>query len=148
MKLVISTSHSGLMAVFCASWLRCRVHFMLNVPGLVSRASQSVVRATLHRCSCRRRYIMRISPGVRLPDTFSRRIAVYMKARGAMVTRRCARAVCQHRRQRDIPGSGPTPASHRSERSLLMIHAGVDNHAHQPEKLGGGGTRMVCGVTS
>ncbi len=28
----------------------------------------------------------------------------------------------------------------------LMIHAGGDNHADHPEKLGGGGSRMVCGV--
>lgn len=28
----------------------------------------------------------------------------------------------------------------------LMIHAGGDNYADQPEKLGGGGARMVCGV--
>ena len=28
----------------------------------------------------------------------------------------------------------------------LMIHVGGDNYADQPEKLGGGGARMVCGV--
>lgn len=28
----------------------------------------------------------------------------------------------------------------------LMIHAGGDNHADRPEKLGGGGARIVCGV--
>ena len=28
----------------------------------------------------------------------------------------------------------------------LMIHAGGDNHADQPEPLGGGGARMACGV--
>jgi len=28
----------------------------------------------------------------------------------------------------------------------LMIHAGSDNYADQPEKLGGGGARMICGV--
>jgi Cu-Zn family superoxide dismutase len=28
----------------------------------------------------------------------------------------------------------------------LMIHAGGDNYADQPEKLGGGGARMVCGI--
>lgn len=28
----------------------------------------------------------------------------------------------------------------------LMIHAGGDNYADQPEKLGGGGARMLCGV--
>lgn len=52
-KLVISDSHSGLKAaiqqVFCASWQRCRVHFMRNVLGRVSRASQSVVRAALQQ---------------------------------------------------------------------------------------------------
>ncbi|XYX40730.1 IS256 family transposase [Candidatus Erwinia dacicola] len=52
-KLVISDSHSGLKAaiqqVFCASWQRCRVHFMRNVLGRVSRASHSVVRAALQQ---------------------------------------------------------------------------------------------------
>lgn len=52
-KLVISDSHSGLKAViqqvFSASWQRCRVHFMRNMPGRVSRASQSVVRAALQQ---------------------------------------------------------------------------------------------------
>jgi Cu-Zn family superoxide dismutase len=28
----------------------------------------------------------------------------------------------------------------------LMIHLGGDNYADQPEKLGGGGPRLVCGV--
>jgi Cu-Zn family superoxide dismutase len=28
----------------------------------------------------------------------------------------------------------------------LMIHAGADNYADQPEKLGGGGPRVACGV--
>ncbi|TYO98882.1 Cu-Zn family superoxide dismutase [Geothermobacter ehrlichii] len=28
----------------------------------------------------------------------------------------------------------------------LMIHAGGDNYSDQPEKLGGGGARMACGV--
>lgn len=28
----------------------------------------------------------------------------------------------------------------------LMIHAGGDNHADHPEKLGGGGARIACGV--
>ncbi|SAI58082.1 superoxide dismutase [Bordetella ansorpii] len=28
----------------------------------------------------------------------------------------------------------------------LMVHAGGDNHADHPEKLGGGGARIVCGV--
>ena len=29
----------------------------------------------------------------------------------------------------------------------LMIHAGGDNHADHPAPLGGGGARVVCGVT-
>lgn len=29
---------------------------------------------------------------------------------------------------------------------LLMIHAGGDNYSDQPEKLGGGGARIACGV--
>jgi Cu-Zn family superoxide dismutase len=28
----------------------------------------------------------------------------------------------------------------------LMIHAGGDNYADQPAPLGGGGTRVACGV--
>lgn len=28
----------------------------------------------------------------------------------------------------------------------LMIHAGGDNHSDHPKTLGGGGTRLVCGV--
>lgn len=28
----------------------------------------------------------------------------------------------------------------------LMIHAGGDNYSDQPEKLGGGGARMACGI--
>ncbi|MGK5079819.1 superoxide dismutase [Cu-Zn] SodC [Janthinobacterium sp. HLX7-2] len=28
----------------------------------------------------------------------------------------------------------------------LMVHAGSDNHSDHPEKLGGGGARMACGV--
>lgn len=30
----------------------------------------------------------------------------------------------------------------------LMIHNGGDNYSDSPEKLGGGGTRMVCGVVN
>ncbi|WP_257282354.1 MULTISPECIES: superoxide dismutase [Cu-Zn] SodC [unclassified Endozoicomonas] len=30
----------------------------------------------------------------------------------------------------------------------LMIHAGGDNHSDHPKKLGGGGARMACGVSS
>ena len=28
----------------------------------------------------------------------------------------------------------------------LMVHAGGDNYADEPEPLGGGGARMACGV--
>ena len=28
----------------------------------------------------------------------------------------------------------------------LMIHAGADNHADHPEPLGGGWSRLACGV--
>ena len=37
---------------------------------------------------------------------------------------------------------------HLSEISnhALMIHVGGDNYSDEPEKLGGGGMRMVCGV--
>jgi Cu-Zn family superoxide dismutase len=30
----------------------------------------------------------------------------------------------------------------------LMIHAGGDNHADHPQKLGGGGARIACGVVA
>jgi Cu-Zn family superoxide dismutase len=30
----------------------------------------------------------------------------------------------------------------------LMVHMGGDNYSDVPEKLGGGGSRMVCGVIS
>ncbi len=30
----------------------------------------------------------------------------------------------------------------------LMIHAGGDNYADEPEKLGGGGARLACGVVN
>ncbi len=30
----------------------------------------------------------------------------------------------------------------------IMIHAGADNHSDHPKKLGGGGPRDVCGVSS
>jgi superoxide dismutase, Cu-Zn family len=29
----------------------------------------------------------------------------------------------------------------------LMIHAGADNYADEPAKLGGGGARIACGIT-
>ncbi len=32
------------------------------------------------------------------------------------------------------------------EGRALMIHAGGDNYSDQPEKLGGGGARIACGV--
>jgi Cu-Zn family superoxide dismutase len=32
------------------------------------------------------------------------------------------------------------------ENRALMIHAGGDNYSDQPEKLGGGGARIACGV--
>jgi Cu-Zn family superoxide dismutase len=28
----------------------------------------------------------------------------------------------------------------------VMIHAGGDNYADKPEKLGGGGARIACGI--
>jgi len=28
----------------------------------------------------------------------------------------------------------------------LMVHAGGDNYSDNPEKLGGGGARIACGV--
>ena len=37
--------------------------------------------------------------------------------------------------------------SHIKGRSV-MIHEGGDNHADHPEKLGGGGARIACGVVS
>jgi Cu-Zn family superoxide dismutase len=32
------------------------------------------------------------------------------------------------------------------KRHSVMIHAGGDNYSDQPEKLGGGGARIACGV--
>ena len=29
-----------------------------------------------------------------------------------------------------------------------MVHAGGDNNSDQPEKLGGGGARVACGLIS
>lgn len=46
--------------------------------------------------------------------------------------------------------SAPVAAPHLKLADLkgrsLMIHAGGDNYADQPEKLGGGGARIACGV--
>lgn len=32
------------------------------------------------------------------------------------------------------------------EHHVLMVHSGGDNYSDEPQKLGGGGSRMVCGV--
>ena len=34
------------------------------------------------------------------------------------------------------------------EHHAIMIHAGGDNYSDHPEKLGGGGERIACGVIS
>src|SRR6188508_3529142 len=52
-KLVISDAHEGLKAairrVFSAGWQRCRVHWMRNALGYVSKTQQSMVAAALRR---------------------------------------------------------------------------------------------------
>ena len=52
-KLVISDAHEGLKAairrVMGASWQRCRVHWMRNALGYVSKAQQSMVAAALRQ---------------------------------------------------------------------------------------------------
>jgi putative transposase len=52
-KLVISDAHEGLKAairrVFSAGWQRCRVHWMRNALGYVSKTQQSMVAAALRQ---------------------------------------------------------------------------------------------------
>jgi hypothetical protein len=52
-KLVISDAHEWLKAaihrVFNASWQRCKVHWMRNVPSYVSKLQQSMVPAALRQ---------------------------------------------------------------------------------------------------
>ncbi|GGW76773.1 superoxide dismutase family protein [Alteromonas halophila] len=44
------------------------------------------------------------------------------------------------------PVLGPRLSMSDIEGRALMIHAGGDNYADTPEKLGGGGARVLCGV--
>jgi putative transposase len=52
-KLVISDAHEGLKAaiaqVFCASWQRCRVHFMRNLLVCVPKVRQAMVSALIRQ---------------------------------------------------------------------------------------------------
>lgn len=45
-----------------------------------------------------------------------------------------------------IPTLAPRLTVKKVEGHSLMIHAGGDNYSDYPEKLGGGGDRIVCGV--
>ncbi|PNU20105.1 superoxide dismutase [Cu-Zn] SodC2 [Geothermobacter hydrogeniphilus] len=46
----------------------------------------------------------------------------------------------------DIPVLAPRLRLSDLQGRSLMIHAGGDNYADTPKKLGGGGARMACGV--
>lgn len=53
----------------------------------------------------------------------------------------------------DADGTAPTPVLAKRlkklsdiEKHSLMLHDGGDNYSDEPQKLGGGGHRMVCGV--
>ena len=48
--------------------------------------------------------------------------------------------------QATLPVLAPRLRATDLEGRSLMIHAGGDNYADQPAKLGGGGARMACGV--
>ncbi len=45
-----------------------------------------------------------------------------------------------------LPVVAPRLTLAQAEGHALMIHAGGDNYADTPEKLGGGGARFACGV--
>lgn len=45
-----------------------------------------------------------------------------------------------------LPVLAPRLKASDLEGRSLMIHAGGDNYSDQPEKLGGGGARIACGV--
>ena len=45
-----------------------------------------------------------------------------------------------------LPILAPRLTLSKIKNHALMIHAGADNYADTPAKLGGGGSRMVCGV--
>jgi len=45
-----------------------------------------------------------------------------------------------------IPVLAPRLAQEKVKGRALMIHAGGDNYADTPKKLGGGGARIACGV--
>ncbi|MFP5305560.1 MAG: superoxide dismutase family protein, partial [Gammaproteobacteria bacterium] len=44
------------------------------------------------------------------------------------------------------PVLAPRIEPQQIEGHALMIHAGGDNYSDQPQKLGGGGARIACGV--
>lgn len=45
-----------------------------------------------------------------------------------------------------IPTIAPKIKLHQTTNHALMIHEGGDNYSDEPEKLGGGGARIACGV--
>ncbi|SKA61662.1 superoxide dismutase, Cu-Zn family [Enterovibrio nigricans DSM 22720] len=46
----------------------------------------------------------------------------------------------------DVPVLAPRVKLSDINGKAIMIHAGGDNHSDHPAKLGGGGSRIVCGV--
>lgn len=50
--------------------------------------------------------------------------------------------------QATLPVLAPDIAYGSLKHHALIIHAGSDNYADQPEKLGGGGARIACGLIS
>lgn len=48
--------------------------------------------------------------------------------------------------QATVPVVAPRLKLAQVENHALMIHAGGDNYSDEPEKLGGGGKRIACGV--
>lgn len=45
-----------------------------------------------------------------------------------------------------VPVLAPRLKLEQIKDHTLMIHAGADNYSDKPEKLGGGGTRIACGI--
>jgi Cu-Zn family superoxide dismutase len=45
-----------------------------------------------------------------------------------------------------LPTLAPRFTLSQLKNHALMVHAGGDNYSDQPEKLGGGGARIACGV--
>lgn len=48
--------------------------------------------------------------------------------------------------QATLPALAPRLRVKEAQGHAIMIHAGGDNYSDEPEKLGGGGARLACGV--